>query len=283
MANPHSAWRIELARQLAKELIPFDGIHAIVVAGSVARDFADEYSDIEVPIFWDHLPSDDTRKSIVQALKAEFLSGYDGPSNEDQLLLAGVQMDLWHITVAHQEDVIEGVLTTHRTDLESLNALDTIRCCVPLYGDVLVARWKAQAHEYPPEVAGSIIQDRLRSFRLDQLSVCAERNDPSGFYSELTHLQREAFLVLLALNRSYFPTFKWLHQCLATLPRKPKSIIGVFRDAFSKPPSEATADMHSVLQDTIQLVQESYPELDTAPALRRLGYRRQATRGPGTP
>jgi predicted nucleotidyltransferase len=28
------------------------GIKAIVLAGSVARDYADEYSDVEIPIFW---------------------------------------------------------------------------------------------------------------------------------------------------------------------------------------------------------------------------------------
>ena len=57
MPNPHTQWRIEFAQHLAKRLSTFEGIKAIVIAGSVARDYADEYSDIEIPIFWESLPA----------------------------------------------------------------------------------------------------------------------------------------------------------------------------------------------------------------------------------
>ena len=36
MQTPHTKWRIEFARELAKPLQAFDGIKAIVIAGSVA-------------------------------------------------------------------------------------------------------------------------------------------------------------------------------------------------------------------------------------------------------
>lgn len=45
MQNPHTKWRIDLARQLAKRLVSFEGIKAIVIAGSVARDYTDAYSE----------------------------------------------------------------------------------------------------------------------------------------------------------------------------------------------------------------------------------------------
>ena len=138
MQNPHTKWRIDFAQQLAKHLARFDGIKAIVIAGSVARDFADEYSDIEMPVFWETLPDDTTRHEIVKALNAEFLYAYDGPAHEDQLLINGIQVDLWHISTRHEEEILESVLHEHHFDLSTLNALDTIRSCIPLNGHEIV-------------------------------------------------------------------------------------------------------------------------------------------------
>ena len=73
MQNAHTKWRIDFAQRLAKRLGTFEGIQAIVIAGSVARGYADEYSDIEIPIFWDPLPEDATRHAVVDALNGEFL------------------------------------------------------------------------------------------------------------------------------------------------------------------------------------------------------------------
>ncbi len=47
MQNPHIKWRIDFARHLAKRLVTFKGIKAIVIAGSVARGYADQYSDLK--------------------------------------------------------------------------------------------------------------------------------------------------------------------------------------------------------------------------------------------
>jgi len=282
MQNPHARWRTEYARRLAQKIIPFAGVRAVAVAGSVARNYADEYSDIEIPIFWEALPDDDMRRSIVQALQARFLFAYDGPAREDQLLVNGMQVDLWHITLDHQEKVIEGVLTRNCTDLGSLNAMDTIRCCIPLYGDEIIQQWKVRAQQYPPDLAKAIIQEHLASFRVDQLSVFAQPNDPTGFYSELTWLQREAFLVLLALNQRYFPTFKWLYQSLERMPVQPRSIARRFRRAFATPQPTAIADTQSVLFETIHLIEDRFPEIDTALARRRLEYRRRVSEVPFT-
>ena len=55
-SNPHVQWRLDVARKLAEKIRAFPGVQAIVVGGSVARDYADAYSDLELPIFWDELP-----------------------------------------------------------------------------------------------------------------------------------------------------------------------------------------------------------------------------------
>lgn len=276
MQTPHTKWRIEFAQRLPKPLLTFEGIKAIVIAGSVARDYADEYSDLEIPIFWETLPDDATRHAIVAALHGEFLYGYDGPAREDQILIDGFQVDLWHIPVAHQEAILEAVLQEYRFDLGSLNALDTIRFCIPLYGHELVQKWKHRAQEYPDELATKIIQDHLASFSTAELFIQAQRNNPTAFYAQLSFLQQEIFLVLLALNRRYFPTFKWLYRALESMEPKPEAINERFRQAYEASYSEAIADTKRILEETLHLVERQFPQMDTALIHRRLAYVRAA-------
>ena len=280
MKNQHATWRIDFARRLTKDFRHFKGIRAVVIAGSVARSFADEYSDIEIPIFWEVLPDDATRRAIVSELGGEFLFDYNGPAREDQILVQGCQIDLWHITVTHQDSILNNVLHDHQFDPGTLNALDTLRYCIPLYGHELVQNWKRRAQEYPKELAGRIIQEHLDCFSTGQLFLAAQRKNPTAFYGELSHLQQEIFLVLLALNRHYFPTYKWLYPVLESLQIKPDSIARRFQQAFEVPYAEAIKGTKSLLEETVQFVKNQFPFLVTAPVLRHLAYVRAAQEGP---
>ena len=274
--NSHTQWRLDIARQLAERIRTFPGIRAIVVGGSVARGYADAYSDLELPIFWDELPTDETRLALVAALQGEFLHGYDGPAQEDQLLINGFQVDLWHNTVAGEEVVIKRVLEDYSTDFGDSNFMDTVRACIPLYGDAIIQRWKRQAAQYPDALALKNIQEHITAFDVGQLAVLAHRDNPTVFYATISRLQEAMFLVLLALNRLYFPTFKWLYRVLATMPVKPVDVEQRFRQAFQAPYVAAVQDATCLLHETLDLVKHHFPHLDTTAVARRLAYTRAA-------
>jgi predicted nucleotidyltransferase len=278
--NPHAKWRIGLARQLAERLSTFDGVQAMVIAGSVARGYADEYSDLEIPVFWDRTPDDATRQALVATLPASFLYTYDGPSREDQLLIQGLQVDLWHNTVSDENAVIEAVLRDYSTDLGDSNFMDTVCACIPLYGDGIIQEWKRRAQEYPDELARRVIGEHLPAFSTSELTLHVHRHNPSAFYACLCHLQQKVFLVLLALNRAYFPTFKWMYHSLDAMQVKPPDVAQRFRQAFSVPCAEAMADTVQVLQETLELVEQHAPQMDTALVRRRLAYTRAAHKKP---
>jgi len=276
MQDPHTTCRIEFAKYLANQLATFDGVKAIIIAGSVSRGYADEYSDVEIPVFWGTLPDDSTRHAIVAAINGEFLHGYDGPAREDQLLIGGVQVDLWHISVAHEEEILDAVLHKHQFDLGTLNALDTIRSCIPIFGDEIVQIWKLRAQEYPIELAKRVIDKHLSSFSMGELFISAQRKNPTAFYAQLTHLQQEVFLILLALNQMYFPTFKWLYPTLESMQFKPENISYRFRQAFEVSHEEALTDTKLILEEILHRVERSFPQIETAPIHRRLSYLRTA-------
>lgn len=282
ISNPHVQWRLDIARQLAERIRSFPGVQAIVVGGSVARGYADAYSDLELPIFWDELPADAMRLALVAALHGEFLHGYDGPALEDQLLINGFQVDLWHNTVTGEDAVFKAVLEDYSTDFGDSNFMDTIRACIPLYGDALIQQWKQQAAHYPEALALKNIQQHLAAFDIAQLAVIADRDNPTVFYTAIGRLQEAMFLVLLALNRRYFPTFKWMYQVLATMAIKPVDVERRFRQAFTVPYAEAIADTARLLAETAALVEQRFPQLDTTAVHRRLAYARMAYTEPAT-
>ena len=146
-------WRLEFAKQLAVKLRNFTSLQAIAAGGSVARGYEDAYSDLELLLFWDVLPSDKTRYAIVDTLSGDFLYAYDGPSQEDQLLIQDFQVDLWHITLSRAEAVIRAVLQDYSTDLGDSNFMDTLRSCIPLHGEMILQDWKQQAQQYPLKLA----------------------------------------------------------------------------------------------------------------------------------
>ena len=280
VSSPHAQWRIGLARQLAERLSTLNGVQAIVIAGSVARGYADEYSDLEIPIFWDQQPDDVTRQALIATLPASFLYTYDGPSREDQLLIRGLQVDLWHNSVSDENAVIEAVLRGYSTDLGDSNFMDTVRACIPLYGDDIIQEWKRRAQEYPDELACRVIDEHLPAFSTSELALHVHRHNPSAFYACLCHLQRKVFLVLLALNRAYFPTFKWMYHSLDAMQIKPPDVERRFREIFSRPYAEAMADTALVLQETLELVEQHMPQIDTGLVRRRLAYARAAHNKP---
>jgi predicted nucleotidyltransferase len=278
--NKQAAWRLELARRLAGIIQTFAGVRAILVAGSVARGWADEYSDLEIAIFWDPAPSDEQRLEMITALGGRLLYGYDGPSQEDQLLIDGFQVDLWQNTVAQEEAVFEAVLRDHVLDMGSSNFLDTVRAGIALYGEDLIANWKEKAAQYPREAAAQVVRDLLPEFHLGYLEVLIRRDALPAFYAQVVRLQQVIFLTLLALNRAYFPTYKWMLPVLEKLETKPDDVIARFRQALTGPTEETAADMQALVEETLRLVETHLPEVDTTSARQRMAYRRAVFSAP---
>jgi hypothetical protein len=268
--NPHAQWRFELARQISARLRPFTGIQAIVVGGSVARGYADEYSDLELPLFWNEPPSDAIRHAIVQVLYADFLYPYNGPANEDNLLIKGFQVDLWHCTVTNEEAVFDAVLHHDSTDLSDSNFMDTIRACIPLHGEALIARWKELAQGYPDTLIVRNVQEQLPHLSAGHLSIHAARNHAGLVYAGINELQQRLFHVLLALNRQYFPTYKWMYQTIESMSIKPRDTTRRMYDSFHVRLPRAVEDTLALCRETLALIEQQVPQIDTSLAHKAL-------------
>ena len=223
----HCKWRIELGKQICEKLKMIEGIKAVVIGGSVARGFADEYSDLEIILFWDNLPNEKIRKLIVKELNAEYFYPYNYEANEDNVIVNGFRIDIWYLTIKDEEDAIKGVIIDLKTDFSISNAMDTIRTCIPLYGEEIVSYWKLRAKEYPTELAIKNIKESLQSIDITQAEIYIQRQNSTLLYELIVNLHKNLFLILLALNKQYFPTFKWMYKALETFKIIPPVMITI--------------------------------------------------------
>ena len=274
--NYHCKWRLELAKRICEKIKIVEGtkgikgIKAIIVGGSVARGYADEYSDIEIPIFWDELPNENIRKLIIKELNAECFYPYNHEAREDNIIVNGFRIDLWHITLEQEEEVIKSVIKDFEIDFGSSNAIDTIRTCIPMFGEEIINSWKAKVKEYPRQIAIENINKALQSIDSTQVELYLQRENSTLLFEHIANLQKSIFLILLALNNEYFPTFKWMYKSLESFKIKPDNIEQRFRYVFNYPPKEAFEKTLVIMFETFDMINKIYPEINTNIVLSKL-------------
>lgn len=256
-------WRLDAARTLAEKLKETDGIRAVVAAGSAARGYSDVYSDLELIAYWDRLPGAEEKRAIARELGASYRYPKIDYGHESALEIQGFPVDLWHKSVAGEEGVLDRVLKDFSTDLDDNNVADTVRTGIPLYGEELIREWQARTEEYPDELACRFLDEYLPHFHLRQLHFAARRNNPAAFCNILSNIQSSLFIVLLALNGSYFPTYKWMFKRLHELPAKPENLEWRLREMYKESPAKAAARLQEVLEETLELVEAKYPGVNT--------------------
>lgn len=278
--NLHAAWRLEQARAVAERLRRFPGLLSISVGGSVGRGTADAWSDIEMPLFWEAQPPNAVRQEIAAVLGADSLNFSTRPAGEDNFIISGFQVDLWHIAVSEAEAIFEEVLVRHNPDLKLSNFIDTLHICRPFTGEPVLRRLQQMSQGYPPALAERVITAQLGQLRAKHLELYLIRQNPTLLYGTITHLQQTIFLILLALNGSHFPAFKWMYHRLAALPLKPANIEQRLRHTFACPPAEAIAETRQLIAETLALVNERLPHLDITATREDLAFSRMAHEQP---
>lgn len=278
--NWHSKWRLELAKTISDHLQRFTGIRAITAGGSVARGYADPYSDLEMPLFWDEQPAGSVREAIAAMLRADTIHFSTRPAGEDNFLINGFQVDLWHIAISEAEAIFDKVLKQYDPDLKYSNFIDTIQICIPLYGEAVMNRLKQRIQACPDELVLRSIKEYISQFRAKHLELHLIRDNPTLLYGTISELHKLIFLILLALNGNYFPSFKWMYHSLKTLRLKPINLEQRFRHTFRCPPSEAIDHTRQIIDETLTLVNDRFPQIDTDSIRRENSFSRTAHNQP---
>jgi hypothetical protein len=103
-----------------------------------------------------------------------------------------------------------------------------------------------------------------------QVDLYIHRDNPTLLFEYITNLQKNIFIILLAINNEYFPTFKWMYKALESFKFKPENIEQRFREVYNCSPAKAVESSLSILNETFEIINKLYPKINTKLVLNKL-------------
>ncbi len=277
-----SRWRYALAQQIAPHYHANPKVAAVLVEGSVARDYADRSSDIDLAVFWAEPPTAKERRDIVT--RAGGRDRHPSPSHreaagwETRNVREGVAIDVRHTTVKATERILAAVLEHADPRLSKQQRLAALRFALPLFNPTLITGWQQQAAAYPHELAVAMVREHLRFRPAWEQEQLAERNDVLVLYDSFCTAQKHLLLVLLGLNRLYYPGWWWMDRLMEEMQVTPPQLSPRFKQLFaivSIDPLAAVYQLHELIEETFVLVETHLAAVDTRQARARFQERRK--------
>ena len=277
-----SRWRYALAQQIVSHAHTNPKVAAVVVEGSVARGYADLSSDLDLAVFWAEPPTKQERRDIItRALERDshpWSSFRTAAGWQTRTVRAGGAIDVRHTTVAATEGIMAAVLEHADPRLDKQQHLAALRSALPLVNPPLITRWQQQAAAYPHALAVAMVRTHLRFRPAWEQEQLAKRHDVLVLYDSLWTAQKQLLLVLLGLNRLYYPGWRWLDRLTDQLQVRPPQLSPRLKQLFaivSIDPLAAVYQLHDLIEETFRLVDTHLGEVDTHAARERFqGERR---------
>lgn len=281
MTTDTSQGGVAVAKYVASYYRENPQVKGILIGGSVSRHRADVYSDLELGIFWDRLPSDSERQAVIERTGADLwmFNSYTGDSewvvNEhwglEQLTLesqtySGTSMiSINHLSVAMMEQCLTEVVEHYDTALEKQVLIAAIQNGIGLYGTELLQRWQSKAAIFPDELAIKIVQENLWFGPWFCPEAYAARDDIQVLLQHFVWSEQCILRVLAALNRLYYISseHKWMGAFAEMMPIVPPDLSSRMKQVFRMDAIEGWNLLRTLIHETIDLVEKYLPAVNS--------------------
>ena len=269
-------------RELAQRLVALELEHtepaAALLTGSVSTGDVDEYSDIDLILYFDGAIPDDEAIDAVR----DAVGGGDptpiGPRTElayaIQFPVGGVQVQLAHETLASAEADIAKVVDELEVDTPLQKALEGLHSGAALHGAETIERLRARA-AYSEDLQRAMIETFWRFSPLWYVADQLERRDAVVWrYEVMAQSAYNVLGVLAGLNRVWFTTFqlKRMRKLIAAFVSAPPNLAERLEGLFDPDAKRAVAELERLVGETRELVHERFSDLEL-PLSRELGTR----------
>jgi hypothetical protein len=263
------ARRRALAEVVAPAYAANPKVAGVLLAGSVARGLADEFSDIEVDVYWHAPPTDaDLSAPIEQAGWPIVYRHVDENEWADGFLIGGVKVDTSQFLVSTIDRWLDDALLRADTEPECQVRITALRHGQPLYGADLIERWRARTDPYPEALAHAMVAQHLEFRPRYLMEMLAARNDVLMLHRCLVEVEQLIMDVLMGVNRVYapHPYHKWLDWEIGQLKHTPPDLNRRLRWILTAEPRAAVDQLHQLIEETLELVERHLPAFDTSAA-----------------
>lgn len=269
----------DLARRIAAAYVAHTPARAALLVGSASTGESDAYSDIDMGILYDALPTEEqfdaARAQVIRELGAQPLSR---PIGGDWYGINGVDCQVGPATLDAVDRHLDRALGPDFVEGDQ-KALSGWLHVVPLYGDEIIERYRARVATYPEELARATVRRYLRFQPIWRSPDYFAARDAALWFH---HAAGEGCLhvlgVLAGLNRQYYSTFQFkrLRAFTETLQLKPPDLpdrIERLLAHLSDDPAAAASELEALVTETVALVERHMPDVDVTDARRFLGER----------
>jgi predicted nucleotidyltransferase len=279
--NEESVRRLALAQKLAPYYRANPKVAAVAVAGSVARGYADRYSDLDLAVFWSLAPTDQDRRAIIERARGRHVRLVDSYGEEacwsDSYEVEGFTVDVRHMGVETTSSILADVLERADPSLSKQRHLATILSALPLAdSSAVLTEWQGRARLYPRELSVAMVSAHLRFPPAWEQEQLAERSEQLALYESLCIVQKRMLLVLMGLNHLYYPGWQWVDRLVQQMRIAPLKLTPRCKQVFgivSIDPLASVYQLHDLIGETFRLVGTHLSELDTTQARARFQER----------
>jgi hypothetical protein len=305
----HLTWRRRVGERVAMAYAESSKVAATALGGSVARGWADEFSDVEIFVFWSEAPTSAERVSAVERSRGSIdVSWFDAGAEERWLTAMranhGQVGQLWpyedmewseHYFVDNLNIGVSGFLVSTvdnwvedltrgipNDDAEMVAA--TIVAQSPVTGEELLEAWASALTPYPQALALAVIERWLRPdeqwWSIGQL---AAREDRPAFDAVLVGMQKRLIRLLLAANGTYLldPKPKWTRKIATAFEHQPDDFVNRLERVQTSAPIAAARLLQQLIDETMETLTQLFPAIDIEQARWLFRLRRGAFSDPG--
>ena len=269
--NEASRYLLALAKQKIQAYTNHPLAKAAIITGSTATGEADYYSDIEMFIYYDQLPSKEELQLARQRNQgSEPIRIFDGVSEGrfgEFYFIDGVQFQVGNSTIASCEREIAAVLKDLDVDSPRQKILSGILDSIPVCGDDLILQWKQKIADYPDALARAMVKKYLDFFPIWALRSHLASRDTTLFQHQIRlEIGQNLLGVLAGLNRVYYSTFQFkrMRKFIESLNISPNNLYARIEQIFHQEPLSASSEMQVLVRETVDLIERYMPDIDTS-------------------
>lgn len=270
---------LEKAKKIAALYKENQKVEAVLLGGSVARGWNDQFSDIELFVLWSEAPSDSDRQAVIHATNGSIIDfhPYEDEEWSESYISDSVKLEISSFLTATMSRVIKAVTQKFDTDLDKQCLVATIQACVPLEGELIVKNLKGHVQDYPDALREAMIQKNIDlGNRWNNREALLNREDWHMLYKVMVGVQTNIMGILFGLNRLYVhhPAFKWQKHTIGMMKIIPYHANERMENIFLHHPKDGIAELEAIIEDVYQLIHLEVPNIVLTNAVNRSQFLR---------
>lgn len=273
--NETSRGGFALVEHIASFYTDYSNVRVILVGGSVSRGCADEYSDLEIGIFWVERPSVSVRRDAIRRVGGELWCLSESSGNETwglneitvngQCYAGTLMVSTIHLSVAELEACLSDVIDRFDSDVDKQGLVFAIQHGLPLHGATMLDRWQRKVSSYPDALARRMVRENHWMGPWFCPEQYIGRDDLLVLYHHYIQIAQGILKVLSGLNRVYYPSpnTKWMDWLIRLMSIAPPDLSSRLKSIFRVDAESAWHELKALVWETLCLVKHHMPDVDT--------------------